>query len=52
MGTIVRHKESGKMVFYLKGAEVVMEKKVRPNQRSFLVEQCETLAMYNYCLIF
>lgn len=31
MGIIVRHRKSNKIVFYLKGAENVMEKKVRPN---------------------
>ena len=31
-------------MFYLKGAEVVMEKKVRPDQRVSLTESCEQLA--------
>jgi phospholipid-translocating ATPase len=45
MGIILRHRKSGKLMFYLKGAETVMEKKVRPNQRACLVESCENLAM-------
>jgi phospholipid-translocating ATPase len=45
MGIIMRHKNSNRIVFYLKGAETVMEKKVRPNQRASLVESCENLAM-------
>ena len=45
MGIILRHRPSQKLIFYVKGAETVMEKKVRPNQRSSLVESCETLAM-------
>jgi len=45
MGIIVRHRKSNKIMFYLKGAETVMEKKVRPNQRASLVESCENLAM-------
>lgn len=45
MGIIVRHRKSSKIIFYLKGAETVMEKKVRPNQRASLVESCENLAM-------
>ena len=45
MGIIVRHRQSNKIMFYLKGAETVMEKKVRPNQRASLVESCENLAM-------
>ena len=31
MGIILRHRLSNKIVFYLKGAETVMEKKVRPS---------------------
>ncbi len=31
MGIVLRHYETNKIMFYLKGAEVVMEKKVRPN---------------------
>jgi phospholipid-translocating ATPase len=31
MGIILRHRRSSKIMFYLKGAETVMEKKVRPN---------------------
>jgi phospholipid-translocating ATPase len=45
MGIIMRHKQSKKIIFYLKGAETVMEKKVKPNQRATLIESCETLAM-------
>ena len=45
MGIILRHRETNKIIFYLKGAETVMEKKVRPQQRASLVESCENLAM-------
>ena len=41
----MRHKETDKLVFYLKGAETVMYNKVKPNQRSSLIESCENLAM-------
>ena len=44
MGIVVRNKETGQIMFYLKGAEVVMEKKVRPDQRVSLTEACEQLA--------
>ena len=44
MGIIVRNKESGEIVFYVKGAEVVMEKKVRPDQRGSLTDSSEQLA--------
>lgn len=44
MGIIVRSTETETIMFYLKGAEVVMEKKVRPEQRISLTESCEQLA--------
>jgi phospholipid-translocating ATPase len=44
MGIIVRNKETGKIIFYLKGAETVMVQKVRPDQRVSLNESCEQLA--------
>jgi phospholipid-translocating ATPase len=31
MGIILRHQVSGRLIFYLKGAETVMKNKVRPN---------------------
>jgi phospholipid-translocating ATPase len=40
----MRHIESSRIIFYLKGAEVVMEKKVLENSRAFLRETCENLA--------
>mmetsp|Transcript_16455 Transcript_16455/g.15777 ORF Transcript_16455/g.15777 Transcript_16455/m.15777 type:complete len:124 (+) Transcript_16455:1759-2130(+) len=45
MGILLRHRQSNKIIFYLKGAETVMEKKVKPNQRASLAESCENLAM-------
>jgi phospholipid-translocating ATPase len=44
MGILVKHLESGRLIFYLKGAEVVMEKKVQENSQAFLRETCENLA--------
>lgn len=44
MGILVRHVESNRIVFYLKGAEVIMEEKVNPSSRAFLREYCENLA--------
>lgn len=31
MGIIVRHQDSDRIIFYLKGAETVIKNKVRPN---------------------
>ncbi len=44
MGILMKHLESGRIIFYLKGAEVVMEKKVLENSRAYLRETCENLA--------
>ena len=44
MGIIVKNQTDNKIMFYLKGAEVVMERKVRPDQRVSLTEACEQLA--------
>lgn len=45
MGIIVRHENSGKYIFYMKGAEVVVEQKVTPTHRSIVKEHCENLSM-------
>lgn len=45
MGIVVRYKKNGLILFYCKGAEVVMKDKVKPQQRSYLLEKCENLAM-------
>jgi phospholipid-translocating ATPase len=34
MSMLVKHKESGRYIYYIKGAEVVMENKVRPVQKA------------------
>jgi len=44
MGIVMRHIASGKLIFYLKGAETVMINKVRPNQRTVITESCDNLA--------
>lgn len=38
MGIIVRHESSGKYIFYMKGAEVVVEEKVQAFQRIVVKE--------------
>ena len=45
MSILVRQKETGRFIYYVKGAEVVMERKVKPSQRVPLLEFCESLAM-------
>jgi len=45
MGIVVKHTETGKIIFYLKGAETVMKATVRPGQRATIDESCENLAL-------
>ncbi|CAI2369958.1 unnamed protein product [Moneuplotes crassus] len=45
MGIVVKYKKNGLILFFCKGAEVVMKDKVKPQQRSDLLEKCEILAM-------
>jgi phospholipid-translocating ATPase len=45
MGIILRHQETKTIVFYLKGAEVVLRNKVRANNRATVDEACENLAI-------
>ena len=44
MSILVRHKESGKIIYYVKGAEIVIESMVSSSQRATLLEFCDTLA--------
>lgn len=44
MSILVRHKESGKAIYYVKGAEIVIESMVSSSQRGTLLEFCDTLA--------
>ena len=44
MGIILRHVPTGRLIFYLKGAETVLKNKVRPNQRVVIDESCDNLA--------
>lgn len=44
MGIVIKHKSSGRLIFYLKGAETVMKSKVKPNQRVVIDESCDNLA--------
>lgn len=45
MSVLLRQKETNRYIYYVKGAEVVMEHKVKPNQRANVMEFCESLAM-------
>lgn len=46
MGIILKYRKNGLIVFYLKGAEVILKEKIRPQQRdNFMLEKCETLSL-------
>jgi phospholipid-translocating ATPase len=44
MGILLKHLETNRYIFYLKGAEVVMEKKANESSQPFIRETCENLA--------
>lgn len=48
MGILVRHVESKRLIFYLKGAEVIMEEKVGESSKAFLREYCENLTAHSW----
>lgn len=44
MGIILKHRQSGKIAFYVKGADVIMIPKVKPRHKSTCQEFCENLS--------
>ena len=44
MGIILEHGQSGRLIFYLKGADTVMKDRVPDKQKGFLLDECESLA--------
>ena len=44
MSVLVTQKETGKTIYYVKGAEVVLESMVKASQRANMREFCELLA--------
>ena len=45
MSVLVKQQETGKIIYYVKGAEIVMEGLIKVGQRALLLEFCEQLAM-------
>ena len=45
MSVLVKQRETGKIIYYVKGAEVVMEGLMKSTQRALLLEFCGQLAM-------
>jgi len=44
MGIIVKHKLSGRIILYLKGADMVMIDRCKPIFRGYIQDECDTLA--------
>jgi len=44
MGIVLQHTQLNKIMFYVKGADVIMIDKVSSKQRSICQEMCENLA--------
>lgn len=45
MGILLKNRKTGQFLYYLKGAEVVMEPKIKAAARPSLQESCENLAL-------
>lgn len=45
MGILLRNRQTQQVLYYLKGAEVVMEDKIKAGARPSLQESCENLAL-------
>ena len=45
MSILVKQRETGKIIYYVKGAEIVMEGLMKQNQKAMLLEFCEQLAL-------
>jgi phospholipid-translocating ATPase len=41
MSILVKQRETGKIIYYVKGAEIVMEGMIKTSQRSTLLEFCD-----------
>ena len=41
MSVLVKCEETGRIIYFVKGAEVVMEHKIKPQARASLLEFCE-----------
>lgn len=44
MGILVRHKESNRIIYYLKGADIIMIDKVSKIYKNDVHDECEDLA--------
>ena len=44
MGIIVRNLETNRIIFYVKGADIIMKNKVPEVQRGFILDECDNLA--------
>jgi len=45
MGALLKSRQTGRNVYFLKGAEIAMEHKIKVGARPSLLESCENLAM-------
>jgi phospholipid-translocating ATPase len=44
MGIIIKHEASNRIIFYLKGADMVMIDKCKLIYRGYIQDECDTLA--------
>lgn len=44
MGIIVKHEKTGRIMLYLKGADMVMIDRCKPIYRGYIQDECDSLA--------
>lgn len=45
MGILLQHEESGKIIFYAKGAESVMENLIKPTYKAAMIGACDRFSL-------
>lgn len=45
MGIILRERETGKIIFYIKGADFIMKDKIPEIKRGFMMDECDNLSI-------
>lgn len=45
MGIILKERSSGKIIFYMKGADFIMKEKIPEIKRGFMMDECDNLSI-------
>lgn len=45
MGIILKERSSGRIIFYIKGADFIMKDKIPEIKRGFMMDECDNLSI-------